>query len=131
VSYYGHRVGLRPIPRHCGLLSSLRWLKAVTAGLLLSVFERNEPLVLDDPNENPSRVPALTGGPRAVGFAHLSLPIVVLVWALMVIALSPGTVAFWPRRYMVALILVNTASAMALFRGESQFANDVVAVSVI
>ena len=55
---------------------------------------------------------------------HFILPIVVLVWALMVDRLSPGLSAFWATAYMI-FILLTQRPLMAMFRGESQFANDI------
>ncbi|MBQ0767167.1 MAG: TRAP transporter permease, partial [Sulfitobacter litoralis] len=98
-------------------------LTAVYAGLLY-IGSKEEPLVLDDPNEPVTRLPL--PGPTVRSGLHFILPIVVLVWALMVDRLSPGLSAFWATTYMV-FILVTQRPLMALFRGESQFANDVVA----
>jgi len=80
--------------------------------------------VLDDPNEPVTRLPL--PGPTVRSGLHFILPIVVLVWALMVDRLSPGLSAFWATTYMI-FILVTQRPLMAIFRGESQFANDVVA----
>jgi TRAP transporter 4TM/12TM fusion protein len=65
-------------------------------------------------------------GPTVRSGLHFILPIVVLVWALMVDRLSPGLSAFWATVYMV-FILITQRPLMAIFRGESQFANDVAA----
>ncbi|WP_341232882.1 TRAP transporter permease [uncultured Sulfitobacter sp.] len=97
-------------------------LTAVYAALLY-IGSKEEPLKLDDPNEPVTRLPM--PGPTVRSGLHFILPIVVLVWALMVDRLSPGLSAFWATTYMV-FILVTQRPLMAIFRGESQFANDVV-----
>ena len=63
-------------------------------------------------------------GPTVRSGLHFILPIVVLVWALMVDRLSPGLSAFWATAYMI-FILLTQRPLMAMFRGESQFANDI------
>ncbi|NOR30305.1 MAG: TRAP transporter fused permease subunit [Sulfitobacter sp.] len=95
----------------------------VVYAALLYVGSKEEPLKLDDPNEPVTRLPM--PGPTVRSGLHFILPIVVLVWALMVDRLSPGLSAFWATTYMV-FILVTQRPLMAIFRGESQFANDVV-----
>ncbi len=95
----------------------------VVYAALLFVGSKEEPLKLDDPNEPVTRLPM--PGPTVRSGLHFILPIVVLVWALMVDRLSPGLSAFWATTYMV-FILVTQRPLMAIFRGESQFANDVV-----
>ncbi|MCX8228159.1 MAG: TRAP transporter fused permease subunit, partial [Sulfitobacter sp.] len=97
-------------------------LTAVYAALLY-VGSKEEPLKLDDPDAPVTRLPM--PGPTVRSGLHFILPIVVLVWALMVDRLSPGLSAFWATTYMV-FILVTQRPLMAIFRGESQFANDVV-----
>ncbi|WP_386168966.1 TRAP transporter permease [Sulfitobacter pontiacus] len=120
--YYG--MGwLRPaFPETAGYIIFVL-LTAVYAGLLY-IGSKEEPLVLDDPNEPVTRLPL--PGPTVRSGLHFILPIVVLVWALMVDRLSPGLSAFWATTYMI-FILVTQRPLMAIFRGESQFANDVVA----
>ena len=120
--YYG--MGwLRPaFPNSAGYII-FALLTAVYAGLLY-IGSKEEPLVLDDPNEPVTRLPL--PGPTVRSGLHFILPIVVLVWALMVDRLSPGLSAFWATTYMI-FILVTQRPLMAIFRGESQFANDVVA----
>ncbi len=97
------------------------FLTAVYVGLLY-VASREEPLKLDDPNAPVTRLPI--PGPTVRSGLHFILPIVVLVWALMVDRLSPGLSAFWATCYMI-FILLTQRPLMAMFRGESQFANDV------
>jgi len=97
-------------------------LTAVYAALLY-IGSKEEPLKLDDPNAPVTRLPM--PGPTVRSGLHFILPIVVLVWALMVDRLSPGLSAFWATTYMV-FILVTQRPLMAIFRGESKFANDVV-----
>ena len=120
--YYG--MGwLRPaFPNSAGYIIFAA-LTAVYIGLLY-IGSREEPLVLDDPNEPVTRLPL--PGPTVRSGLHFILPIVVLVWALMVDRLSPGLSAFWATTYMV-FILLTQRPLMAMFRGESRFANDVVA----
>ena len=120
--YYG--MGwLRPaFPNSAGYIIFAA-LTAVYVGLLY-IGSREEPLVLDDPNEPVTRLPL--PGPTVRSGLHFILPIVVLVWALMVDRLSPGLSAFWATTYMV-FILLTQRPLMAMFRGESRFANDVVA----
>ena len=71
-----------------------------------------------------SREAPLKPGPTVRSGLHFILPIVVLVWALMVDRLSPGLSAFWATAYMI-FILLTQRPLMAMFRGESQFANDI------
>ncbi|MGR3509344.1 MAG: TRAP transporter permease [Sulfitobacter sp.] len=120
--YYG--MGwLRPaFPNSAGYIIFAA-LTAVYIGLLY-IGSREEPLVLDDPNEPVTRLPL--PGPTVRSGLHFILPIVVLVWALMVDRLSPGLSAFWATTYMV-FILLTQRPLMAMFRGESRFATDVVA----
>ncbi|MGB5558934.1 MAG: TRAP transporter permease [Paracoccaceae bacterium] len=93
----------------------------VYAGLLY-VAAQEEPLKLDDPNEPVTKLPL--PGPTIRSGLHYILPVVVLVWALMVDRLSPGLSAFWATAYMI-FILLTQRPLMAMFRGESQLANDV------
>jgi len=120
--YYG--MGwLRPaFPKSAGYIIFVV-LTAVYAGLLY-IGSIEKPLILDDPNEPVTRLPM--PGPTVRSGLHFILPIVVLVWALMVDRLSPGLSAFWATVYMV-FILITQRPLMAIFRGESQFANDVAA----
>ncbi len=97
------------------------FLTAVYVGLLY-VASREAPLKLDDPDAPVTRLPL--PGPTVRSGLHFILPIVVLVWALMVDRLSPGLSAFWATCYMI-FILLTQRPLMAMFRGESQFANDV------
>ncbi|MEM5541254.1 TRAP transporter permease [Sulfitobacter sp. AS92] len=97
------------------------FLTAVYAGLLY-VASKEEPLKLDDPNAEVTSLPM--PGPTARSGLHFILPVVVLVWALMVDRLSPGLSAFWAASYMI-FILLTQRPLMAMFRGESQFVNDV------
>lgn len=89
---------------------------------LLYVASREAPLKLDDPNAPVTKLPI--PGPTVRSGLHFILPIVVLVWALMVDRLSPGLSAFWATAYMI-FILVTQRPLMAIFRGESKFAEDV------
>ncbi|QIE55573.1 TRAP transporter permease [Pikeienuella piscinae] len=91
---------------------------------LLYVASREEPLKLDDPNAPVTTLPL--PGPTVRSGLHYLLPVVVLVWALMIDRLSPGLSAFWAVAYMI-FILLTQRPLMAIFRGESRFANDVVA----
>tara|TARA_R110000787_G_scaffold88391_4_gene187699 strand:+ start:1888 stop:4632 length:2745 start_codon:yes stop_codon:yes gene_type:complete len=97
------------------------FLTAVYVGLLY-VASREAPLKLDDPNAPVTKLPV--PGPTVRSGLHFILPIVVLVWALMVDRLSPGLSAFWATAYMI-FILLTQRPLMAMFRGESQFANDI------
>lgn len=97
------------------------FLTAVYVGLLY-VASKEEPLKLDDPNAEVTSLPM--PGPTARPGLHFILPVVVLVWALMVDRLSPGLSAFWAAAYMI-FILLTQRPLMAMFRGESQFVNDV------
>ena len=97
------------------------FLTAVYVGLLY-VASREAPLKLDDPNAPVTKLPV--PGPTVRSGLHFILPIVVLVWALMVDRLSPGLSAFWATAYMI-FILLTQRPLMAMFRGQSQFANDV------
>ena len=97
------------------------FLTAIYVGLLY-VASREAPLKLDDPNAPVTKLPV--PGPTVRSGLHFILPIVVLVWALMVDRLSPGLSAFWATAYMI-FILLTQRPLMAMFRGQSQFANDV------
>ncbi|SFG94531.1 TRAP transporter permease [Sulfitobacter dubius] len=97
------------------------FLTAIYVGLLY-VASKEEPLKLDDPNAEVTSLPM--PGPTARSGLHFILPVVVLVWALMVDRLSPGLSAFWAAAYMI-FILLTQRPLMAMFRGESQFVNDV------
>ncbi len=88
---------------------------------LLYVASKEEPLKLDDPNDEVTSLPL--PGPTARSGLHFILPVVVLVWALMVDRLSPGLSAFWAAMYMV-FILLTQRPLMAIFRGESRLAAD-------
>lgn len=89
---------------------------------LLYVGSKEEPLKLDDPDEPVTALPL--PGPTVRSGLHFILPVVVLVWALMVDRLSPGLSAFWATAYMI-FILLTQRPIMAIFRGESEFANDI------
>ncbi|MDF3381888.1 MULTISPECIES: TRAP transporter permease [Sulfitobacter] len=97
------------------------FLTAVYVGLLY-VASQEEPLEMEDPNAEVTTLPM--PGPTARSGLHFILPVVVLVWALMVDRLSPGLSAFWAAAYMI-FILLTQRPLMAMFRGESQFVNDV------
>ncbi|MFG6581638.1 TRAP transporter permease [Sulfitobacter sp. 1A12779] len=97
------------------------FLTAVYVGLLY-VASKEEPLEMEDPNAEVTTLPM--PGPTARSGLHFILPVVVLVWALMVDRLSPGLSAFWAAAYMI-FILLTQRPLMAMFRGESQFVNDV------
>ncbi|OAN67790.1 C4-dicarboxylate ABC transporter [Sulfitobacter sp. EhC04] len=89
---------------------------------LLYVASKEEPLKLDDPNDEVTSLPL--PGPTARSGLHFILPVVVLVWALMVDRLSPGLSAFWASAYMI-FILLTQRPLMAIFRGESKLATDI------
>ncbi len=89
---------------------------------LLYVASKEEPLKLDDPNDEVTSLPM--PGPTARSGLHFILPVVVLVWALMVDRLSPGLSAFWASAYMI-FILLTQRPLMAIFRGESKLASDI------
>ncbi len=82
---------------------------------LLWVASKEEPLKLDDPNAPVTALPL--PGPTVRSGLHYILPVVVLVWALMVDRLSPGTSAFWATAFMI-FILVTQRPLMAMLRGE-------------
>jgi TRAP transporter 4TM/12TM fusion protein len=89
---------------------------------LLFVASKEEPLKLDDPNDEVTALPM--PGPTARSGLHFILPVVVLVWALMVDRLSPGLSAFWASSYMV-FILLTQRPLMAIMRGESKLLTDI------
>jgi TRAP transporter 4TM/12TM fusion protein len=76
-------------------------------------------LKLDDPDAPIGELPD-TKSVLRTGL-HFLLPIVVLVYALMVLRLSPGLSAFWATVFMV-VILVTQRPLKAMFRGESAVA---------
>jgi TRAP transporter 4TM/12TM fusion protein len=95
---------------------------------LVYVASRFPDLVVDDPNAKAVSAPRLT--PTFLGGAYFALPIFVLVWNLMVRTehldrLSPALSAFWATMAMI-IVAVTHRPLKAMFRGESDFANQLV-----
>lgn len=95
---------------------------------LLYVASRFPDLEVDDPNAKAVTAPRLT--PTLFGGAYFALPIFVLVWNLMVRTeyldrLSPALSAFWATIMMI-IVAVTHRPIKAMFRGESEFANQLV-----
>ncbi|MDO5621974.1 MAG: TRAP transporter permease [Paracoccus sp. (in: a-proteobacteria)] len=81
---------------------------------LMAIAAREQPLKMDDPDAPLDRLPR--PGPTFRSGLHYLLPVVVLVWALMVERLSPGTSAFWATAFMI-FILVTQRPLMVALRG--------------
>ena len=101
---------------------------AVAYLVLLYVSSRFPDLEVDDPNAKAVTAPRLT--PTLFGGAYFALPIFVLVWNLMVRTeyldrLSPALSAFWATIMMI-IVAVTHRPIKAAFRGESEFANQLV-----
>ena len=84
---------------------------------------------VDDPNAKAVSAPRLT--PTVFGGAYFALPIFVLVWNLMIRTehldrLSPALSAFWATIAMI-IVAITHRPLKAMFRGESQFANELAA----
>ncbi|QBF33910.1 TRAP transporter permease [Thalassococcus sp. S3] len=97
--------------------------------LLVFLASRFPDLKIDDPNDKVVSAPRLT--PTFLGGAYFALPIFVLVWNLMVRTehldrLSPALSAFWATIAMIIVALTHRP-LKAMFRGESEFANQTVA----
>ncbi len=120
VVYYG--MGwIRPAFPETASYIIFGFLTLVYIGLLF-VASKEEPLKMDDPNDEVTALPM--PGPTARSGLHFILPVVVLVWALMVDRLSPGLSAFWASAYMV-FILLTQRPLMAIMRGESKLVTDI------
>src|SRR5690606_15551498 len=82
---------------------------------LMWVGSRQPELTLDDPNapvfELPESRPTLLSG------LHYLLSVVVLVWCLMVVQLSPALSAFWATMFMV-FVMLTQRPLMAMMRGQ-------------
>ncbi len=96
--------------------------------VLLYLASRFPDIEVDDPNAKAVTAPRLT--PTLFGGAYFALPIFVLVWNLMVRTeyldrLSPALSAFWATIMMIIVALTHRP-IKAAFRGESEFANQVV-----
>ncbi|MFO7704301.1 MAG: TRAP transporter permease [Halopseudomonas sp.] len=93
----------------------------VTYVALLKVGAQYPELELDDPNSPVVTLPQTK--PTVMSGLHYILPVIVLVWCLMVERLSPGLSAFWATVLMI-VIIVTQRPLIALFRGQSKLAND-------
>jgi TRAP transporter 4TM/12TM fusion protein len=82
---------------------------------LVAYRARFPDLALDDPQAGIVRLPEM--GIVARTGLHFLLPVVVLVWCLMVEALSPGLSAFWATLIMIG-ILVTQRPLTVWFRGQ-------------
>lgn len=96
---------------------------------LLYVSSKFPDIEVDDPNAKAVTAPRLT--PTFLGGAYFALPIFVLVWNLMVRTehldrLSPALSAFWATIAMI-IVAVSHRPIKAIFRGESDFVNQLVA----
>jgi TRAP transporter 4TM/12TM fusion protein len=76
-------------------------------------------LELDDPTSAVVKLPEF--GPTANTGLHYLLPVGLLIWCLMVEALSPALSAFWAS-VLLGFILLSQRPLTALFRGERDFA---------
>ncbi|WP_022963122.1 TRAP transporter permease [Halopseudomonas pelagia] len=88
---------------------------------LLKVGAQYPVLELDDPDSPVVTLPQTK--PTVMSGLHYILPVIVLVWCLMVERLSPGLSAFWATVLMI-VIIVTQRPLIALFRGQSKLAND-------
>jgi TRAP transporter 4TM/12TM fusion protein len=80
---------------------------------LLAWSSRYPDLPLDDPKAPTLHLPRTWPTVRAG--MHFFIPIVVLLWALMVEEMSPGTSAFWGTVTAIAMVIIHPA-ATAFFR---------------
>ncbi|MCK0150487.1 TRAP transporter permease [Marivita sp. S6314] len=100
-------------------------LLAIAYLALVYMASKYPDLKVDDPNAKAVSAPRLT--PTFLGGAYFALPIFVLVWNLMVRTeyldrLSPALSAFWATIAMIIVALTHRP-LKAMFRGESEFAN--------
>ncbi|MDQ7079325.1 MAG: TRAP transporter permease [Paracoccaceae bacterium] len=96
-------------------------LVAVTYLALLWVASGVEDLEMDDPNAKEVVLPDV--GKIYKAGLHFLMPIVVLVYFLMIEKKSPGLSAFWATM-LLFVILLTQHPIKAIFRGESDWAND-------
>ncbi len=96
-------------------------LVALTYLGLLWVASGVEDLEMDDPNAKEVMLPDV--GKIYKAGLHFLMPIVVLVYFLMIEKKSPGLSAFWATM-LLFVILLTQHPIKAIFRGESDWAND-------
>jgi len=96
-------------------------LVAITYLALLWVASGVEDLEMDDPNAKEVVLPDV--GKIYKAGLHFLMPIVVLVYFLMIEKKSPGLSAFWATM-LLFVILLTQHPIKAIFRGESDWAND-------
>ena len=123
----GIRAMLEPMMPGATVYPALIILAAAYLGLLY-VASKFPDIEVDDPNAKAVTAPRLT--PTFLGGAYFALPIFVLVWNLMVRTehldrLSPALSAFWATIAMI-LVAITHRPIKAMFRGESEFANQLV-----
>jgi TRAP transporter 4TM/12TM fusion protein len=121
------RAALEPMMPGATVYPALILLGAAYVGLVY-VSSRYPDVEVDDPKSEVVTAPRLT--PTFLGGAYFALPIFVLVWNLMVRTeqlerLSPALSAFWATIVMIIVALTHRP-LKAMFRGESQFANELV-----
>ena len=104
-----------------GATSILVALVAITYLGLLWVASGVEDLEMDDPNAKEVVLPDV--GKIYKAGLHFLMPIVVLVYFLMIEKKSPGLSAFWATM-LLFVILLTQHPIKAIFRGESDWAND-------
>ncbi|TKZ22446.1 TRAP transporter fused permease subunit [Shimia litoralis] len=124
----GFRAMLEPMMPGATVYPALVLLAAAYLGLLY-VAAKYPDIEVDDPNAKAVTAPRLT--PTFLGGAYFALPIFVLVWNLMVRTehldrLSPALSAFWATVTMI-LVAVTHRPIKAIFRGESDLANQMLA----
>ena len=124
----GFRAMLEPMMPGETIYPALVLLGVAYVGLLY-IASKFPDIEVDDPNAKAVTAPRLT--PTFLGGAYYALPIFVLVWNLMVRTehldrLSPALSAFWATITMI-IVAVTHRPIKAIFRGESQFANELVA----
>ncbi|MCR9110681.1 MAG: TRAP transporter permease [Rhodobacteraceae bacterium] len=122
------RTALEPMMPGATVYPALILLLLAYLGLVY-VASKFPDLVVDDPNAKAVSAPRLT--PTFFGGAYFALPIFILVWNLMVRTehldrLSPALSAFWATMAMIIVALTHRP-LKAIFRGESEFANQAVA----
>jgi len=96
----------------------------LVAGLLLALYIGSISIAARQPDLNSAdgdelEIPAETGWDIAKTGLHLLIPIIVLIWCLMSLRLSPGIAAFWATCTVIVLLLTQSA-IIQLLRGTGE-----------
>ncbi|OSP56600.1 TRAP transporter permease [Pseudoruegeria sp. SK021] len=109
------------VPEGAGWILALLVMLAYVA--LLYLASRGPDLMPDDPNAEQIELPVVAEIYKS-GLYYL-LPIIVLVYFLMIEQKSPGLSAFWAASLLFVMLLTQKP-LKAIFRGESEIANEFV-----